>query len=157
MFISTETLYLDKQGNVVKEGDQNASQLLVAKGGGLEDWAVERYDLGGYADEEAGENARMSVTRSAADLFHVTPMAAEEGQPPEAGNVGGVKAGVSRRSTGGDAGGGDVSEVQVAPADREVAVKPAAVQTRKTKSPTAAAKSDAKAKAAPGGKAKATK
>ena len=54
MYVATERLYLDANGNVVKSDDPNRVSLLVAVGGKLSDGDARRYGLID-ADEKAAE------------------------------------------------------------------------------------------------------
>jgi hypothetical protein len=62
-YTADERLYLDANGNVVKEGDPNAATLLVGVGGQLSDEDARRYGLASKAKTEPAEEKSVNEPR----------------------------------------------------------------------------------------------
>lgn len=63
MYVSTERLYLDKDGNVVREGPEKVS-LLVAVGGRLSDEDARRYGLIDAEEKAAEPKANKAMAKA---------------------------------------------------------------------------------------------
>lgn len=65
-YTSSKRLYLDRDGNVVKDGDPNRHMLLVSKGGSISMDKARKYGLVGSEDGESGDDVNSETVEAKA-------------------------------------------------------------------------------------------